>query len=89
MSDLVKIIVSVISALLGGGILFSLLRYFVINDFKTKDDSIKELFSSRNKHNIEFEKHNTKFENHELRIETLEKEIEEMKGECKDKHKEG
>lgn len=80
MSPDAKIIVAVISSIFGGGILFGLLRYFIMTYFKRIDSSINELFSSRNEHGL-------KLESHERQIENNEKQIFEMKDNCKENHK--
>lgn len=51
-----KIIVAIVSSIFGGGLLFVLLRYFIINYFKNREkrqektqEHIEKLYSSRNK----------------------------------------
>lgn len=53
MQESTKIIIAVVVGVLSSGILFSIFKFIIINWFKKIGENFKELFESRNEHEVD------------------------------------
>lgn len=80
MPDTYKIIIASISAICGAGFLVGLFKFIIIAYFKNQSNTIDELISKKNKHELKINDLENKYNN-------LLNEFHELKGEHKVNHK--